>query len=151
MSLNVPNTEPIFPDKVLEWNATLTTEVAPRVITTQTPKQLGTMGANGGFIHSIVLTPRGNCAATVFRLYKSMQENNATVYKLLLETTLPEITNASEAAGLASVNVTLPEVKTGGATQNKIDCPSDAVYFCALGTATNANTGYNVWVRGGMY
>ena len=79
------NIDPIFAKENFEWNTTLITQVTPRKITTETPVELGTIGENGGFIHSITLQPLGDIIATVFRLYRQVVIGTTTNYFLILE------------------------------------------------------------------
>lgn len=148
------NIDPIFVKEIFEWNTTLITQVTPRKITTETPVELGSVGEDGGFIHSITLQPLGNIIATVFRLYRQVIVGTTTNYFLVLEQSIPSVSNASAAAGIDSINVILPLIQSGGTGINErraLDCASGSKYYCGLGTAVVAESGINVNVRGGNY
>lgn len=140
-----PNVQPIYPKDIINWKARLTTQVTPRVITTETPVLLGTVGVNGALIHNIIVQHLGDNVATVLRLYT--REAGETNYFLEAELSLTAVTSSTNAAAIASVPVVLPAILPSGNTGLHL-APSVSL-FASIGTAIAS--GVNVIVRGGDY
>lgn len=140
-----PNTQPIYPKDILHWRKTLIAQVTPRVITTETPVLLGTVGVNGAIIHNIQVVPLGDNVATVVRLYTQLEAE--TTYTLELETTIALVTGSGNVTALDPTSATLPGILPS--PQLGMHLAPGCKLYCALGTAVAA--GLVLIVRGGDY
>jgi hypothetical protein len=140
-----PNTQPIYPATIIHWRKILIAQAIPRIITTQTPVLLGTVGENGCLIHSIQVVPLGDNIATAIRFYT--QQEAETTYTLELEGTTSTTSGSNDGTGLTPVSVTLPGILPS--PQLGLHLAANTKLYCALGTAVA--TGLVVIVRGGNY
>jgi hypothetical protein len=140
-----PNTQPIYPKEIIYWRKTLIAQVVPRVITTETPVLLGTVGENGAIIHNVQVIPVGDNVATVVRLYTQLVDE--TTYTLENEITIAATTSSNNTTALAPISATLPAILPS--PQLGLHLPKECKLYCALGTAVAS--GLVVVVRGGNY
>lgn len=151
MTTNSANTTPIYPFKIIKWHTKLAAQVTPREITTETPVLLGTAGDNGSLIHSIEVLHLGDNVATVLRIYSQKttdidtQANN--LYFLEIEHSLVATSDATNAAAIAKVIVTLPPILPSG--QTGLHLTGGEKLYCSLGTAIAS--GVIVKAIGGNY
>jgi len=139
------NTQPIYPNTIIQWRATLINQVVPRIITTQSPVKLGTAGDFGAIIHSIDVQPLGDNVATTVRIYTL--ESPETTPILQDELSIPGQSGSNDATSISRLTFSLPDILPLG---NKgLHLSSGMAVYCALGTAIA--TGLIVRVRGGNY
>lgn len=137
------NTQPIFIRTSLHWVATLTNQVVPTVVTTQTPVSLGDAGTEGAVIETIYAVGLGSSGGI---LHLFLQGDNHPKPLLII----PPVTLSNT---LTTVN--LPDIlfpaKTGVAGNNKgLRLESGASLMCALSSAVSGD-GYNIVAIGGHY
>jgi hypothetical protein len=139
------NVQPIYPKDIIRWKTTLTNQVVPRSITTQTPILLGTAGENGAIIHAIDVRHLGDNVQSVARLWIKFAGD--TAYYLENELSLAAISGSTNDVAIAPIPFTLPAILPNGNTGLHLE-PGESLY-AGLGTAI-AN-GVVVSVRGGDY
>ena len=140
-----PNVQPIYPKNIIYWKAKLIAQVTPRIITTETPVLLGTVGDNGCLIHAIDIRHLGDNVATVVRLYSKLAGD--TEYFLENELTLAATSSSNNTTAIAPVSFTLPAILPSVNTGMHLE--GGVSLYCSLGTAIAS--GIIVTVRGGDY
>lgn len=140
-----PNVQPIYPKTIIYWKAKLIAQITPRIITTETPVLLGTVGDNGCLIHAIDVRPLGDNVATVARLYSKLAGD--TEYYLENELTLNATSSSNNTTAIAPVSFALPAILPSGNTGMHLE--GGVSLYCSLGTAIA--TGVILTVRGGDY
>jgi hypothetical protein len=161
----LPNTQPIYTKDIINWAARLTTQVAGRKLTVESPVYLGNFGPFGGLIWSIRAVPLGANVATNLRIYGAPGAESSVVnFRLLFEVPLPSIPDS------ATNGVNIPVGITGNSVlgaPTPIEVPLPRIYsrntdesrglvregnyalYCALSTAVAG--GWDVHVEGGNY
>lgn len=143
MPIPAPNTQPVFIKTPFLWSTRLTNQVAPSLITTQTPVLLGTSGINGGIIESIYGVQYTGAGTGTLHIYG---RDDDLVYRLLI----PPVSLSTN-----PTKVTLPDVispaKTGVAgnyTALRLP-PEYSIYVAVLATITG--DGWEIHAVGGDY
>lgn len=138
--------QPSYPSTFNKGRARLISQVAPRIIGTETPIQLydGTSN-NGAFISQLTLQQLGDNVATTIRFYS--QISTSETYDLLIEHGTTAVSGASDASAISLEEVTLPVVSPKNAVPENRGIrlePGESLY-CALGIAVA--TGINVFAE----
>ena len=137
------NTQPIFIRTPFHWVATLTNQVVPTVVTTETPVSLGDAGTEGAVIETIYSVGLGSSGGILHLFIQGDNHSNPllVIPPVTLTTTL--------------TTVTLPDIlfpaKTGVAGNNKgLRLESGMSLMCSLSAAVTGS-GYNIVAIGGHY
>lgn len=146
MAVNLsPNVTPIYPRTPIHWKVKLSNQVCPRVITTQVPVLIGTIGNNGALIHGIELIHLGSNPDSTLRIYT--KKEGESEYLLEFETTLASTNIATDTAATITVPVTLPDILPSGVKGLHLE--GSTQLYAAVGVAlTNSAI---LRVRGGNY
>ena len=143
------NRNPIFTGTIFRWDTTLTSAVAPRVISTQVPILLGSSGDYGALITHIRCLDLGDDVATVVFFYTKRLLGDDLAYRLVLELQIEQATGTSLAAANTETVATLPVIPLFDGNVRGLHLAANTELYCALGTSVTE--GKAIHVTGGLY
>jgi hypothetical protein len=140
-------TQPSYPSNIRKPRAKLSTQVAPRELTTETPVLLydGDNNTYGAVVTQGNITHLGNNVATVLRLYTQL--SGSTEYQLLLETSIAAVAGSTNAAAIVTVPIVGFDIspRNGLSENTGFRLQAGESIYCALGTAIAS--GVNVFLE----